>query len=95
MKLLLPLLLVGCTPFHELSYDELYQQASDCKRAKAIGCDPLWKEVNRRAEARDRRERNSRTIECPGSMVIYEDRWGEMYCISREEARRIFSGRRY
>ncbi len=94
MKFLLPLLLVGCTPFHELSYDELYQQASDCKSAKAIGCDPLWEEVSRRDEVKERRRKKAESETCPKDMVVFKYNHN-VSCISQREAHRILSGRRY
>ena len=75
--LLLAILLVGCaaTP----SYDELFQQASDCTRAKAIGCDVLWDEVNRRDEWREKRmkQQDSRCNE-PGVKCISVEEWVRM-----------------
>ncbi len=80
----LPLLflpLLGCEtyPYPELSYNELYQQASDCRSAKAIGCDPLWAEVERRDVSRDKREakieqRERERLECaPGAWCIDDE----------------------
>ncbi len=98
----LPLLflpLLGCEtfPYPELSYDELYQQASDCKAAKAVGCDPLWAEVQRRDDRRDAREAKIEAEACHQDLVSYKDR-GRYYCITRDQARRILNsmgGRRY
>ncbi len=93
----LPLLflpLLGCEtyPYPELSYDELYQQASDCKAAKAIGCDPLWAEVERRLVWRDKREARIEANTCNVGFVMFNGR-----CMAtdraREELRQILGGR--
>jgi len=87
--LLLLLLLVGCAT---ISYDELFQQASECTAAKAIGCEALWAEVNRRDELTDRRKKKDNI--CPKGMVAFKYR-DRVSCISRDEMRRILNGRRY
>lgn len=96
MKFLFPLLLVGCStyPYHELSYDELYQQASDCKSAKAIGCDPLWEEVNRRDAVKEKRDKKNKSMECPNGEVVLK-KGHSTSCISQADLRWVLRGMRY
>ncbi len=95
MKYFPLLFLVGCAtyPYPDLSYDELYQQASDCKSAKAIGCDPLWDEIQRRDVSREKREARIEANTCPQDLVLLTDRHGDKYCITRWQSRQILNGR--
>lgn len=90
--LLLLLLLVACAT---ISYDELFQQASECTAAKAIGCEALWAEVNRRDELKDRRKKKNEHKKCPDGGVVLRNDWGHESCISRDALRRILNGRGY
>ena len=90
----LPLLLLMCActtyPYPDLTDDELFQQASACRSAKAIGCDPLWDEVNRRDEVREKREAKIEAETCPSRLVRFVDHWGNSSCITRWQLQQIF-----
>ncbi len=85
------LFLFACTtyPYPDLSYNELYQQASDCRSAKAVGCGPLWDEVQRRDVSREKREARIEANTCPNNLVRVIDARGEKYCATREQVRQI------
>ena len=73
LKFLPLLFLLGCAT---TSYDELYAQASECTSVKAIGCDALWEEINRRDEAKERRAKGESPIECGQNMLSARERIG-------------------
>ena len=71
MKLLLPLLLVGCAT----STYELEEQLFACDNAHAIGCDLIREELQKRYDRADRRR--VRNIECsPGATCYTPEQWG-------------------
>ena len=90
----LPLLLLmfACTtyPYPDLTYDELFHQASSCSSAKAIGCDPLWDEINRRDDVTERREAKIEAETCQRGLVGFVDHWGNFNCITRWQLQEIF-----
>ncbi len=69
MKLLLPLLLVGCAT----STYELEEQLFACDNDHAIGCDLIREELQERYDLKDRR-RNQ--LECsPGATCYTAEQW--------------------
>jgi len=79
MKLLLLLILAGCT---SVPIGELERQAMTCEPPGSDECLELHKRLEERLERRAEAE-----FQCPAGYVVYKDTWGEVSCVTQSELR--------
>ena len=87
------LILVGCA-----YTDRLEEEYLACGLSKTPECSAIAQKMDKREEARLRREAMDEANSCPNTLVHYTDVWGDSYCLTRDEMRRIMdslSGRGY
>lgn len=91
-KTLLVIVLIGSgcsvTPTSEL--DNLYVEHARCIEAGAVGCEVIWKEIERRERIVASRERDR---ECPAGTTIVGNAHGPTSCVPHAQVRTLLNGR--